>query len=149
MLGGLFPVLLMALSLNKFLAFQQVPGMMVDQLSDVITTQASFILITNGLLLVVGLLMDIGSAILILSPILQPLAQAQGIDPVHFGIMMTVNLEIGYLTPPMGLNIIVAMTAFRESFGFVCRAVVPFLALMVVALAIVAFWPALSLFLLK
>ncbi|HRX88462.1 MAG TPA: TRAP transporter large permease [Steroidobacteraceae bacterium] len=149
LLGGLFPVLLMALSLNKFLAFQQVPGMMVALLGDVITTKTSFILITNALLLVVGLLMDIGSAILILSPILQPLAQAQGIDPVHFGIMMTVNLEIGYLTPPMGLNIIVAMTAFRESFGFVCRAVVPFLALMVVALAIVAFWPSLSLFLLQ
>ena len=118
-------------------------------LSGIITTKASFILINNALLLVVGLLMDIGSAILILSPILQPLAQAQGIDPVHFGIMMTVNLEIGYLTPPMGLNIIVAMTAFRESFGFVCRSVVPFIGLMVIALVIVSFWPALSLFLLK
>jgi C4-dicarboxylate transporter DctM subunit len=109
----------------------------------------SFILVTNALLLVIGCLMDIGSAILVLSPILQPLAAAQGMDPVHFGIMMTVNLEIGYLTPPMGLNVIVAMTAFRESFGDVCRAVLPFIGLMLLALVVVAFWPPLSLFLLN
>jgi C4-dicarboxylate transporter, DctM subunit len=148
LLGGLFPVLLMALSLNKFLAFQQVPGQAVELLSGVIDSPTSFILITNVLLLFVGCLMDIGSAILILSPILQPLAEAQGMHPVHFGIMMTVNLEIGYLTPPMGLNLIVAMTAFKESFGNVCRAALPFIGIMLIALVIVAFWPALSLFLL-
>jgi C4-dicarboxylate transporter, DctM subunit len=148
LLGGLFPVLLMALSLNKFLAFQQVPGQMVELLGGVIDSPTSFILITNVLLLFVGCLMDIGSAILILSPILQPLAEAQGMHPVHFGIMMTVNLEIGYLTPPMGLNLIVAMTAFKESFGNVCRAALPFIGIMLIALVIVAFWPALSLFLL-
>jgi C4-dicarboxylate transporter, DctM subunit len=93
-------------------------------------------------------LMDIGSAILVLAPILQPIAEAQGMHPVHFGIMMTVNLEIGYLTPPMGLNLIVAMTAFRESFAVVVRSVLPFIAMMLVALVIVSFWPALSLFLL-
>jgi C4-dicarboxylate transporter DctM subunit len=149
LLGGLFPVLLMALSLNKFLAFQQVPGAMVELLGGVVASPTSFILVSNALLLVVGCLMDIGSAILILSPILQPLAAAQGMDPVHFGIMMTVNLEIGYLTPPMGLNLIVAMTAFRENFGVVCRSVLPFIAIMLVALVIVSFWPALSLFLLN
>jgi C4-dicarboxylate transporter DctM subunit len=149
LLGALFPVLLMALALNKFLAFQQVPGAMVDMLSGVIDARMSFILVTNALLLVIGCLMDIGSAILVLSPILQPLAAAQGMDPVHFGIMMTVNLEIGYLTPPMGLNVIVAMTAFRESFGDVCRAVLPFIGLMLLALVVVAFWPPLSLFLLN
>lgn len=93
--------------------------------------------------------MDIGSAILILSPMLQPLAEAQGIDPVHFGIIMVVNLEIGYLTPPLGLNLIVAMTAFREDFWTICRAVIPFLFLMLTGLVIVTFWPGLSLFLLR
>lgn len=149
LLGGLFPVLMMALALNKFLTFEQIPGRIVAMLSGVLDTPGEFIIATNLLLLVVGCLMDIGSAILILAPILQPVAEAQGMDPVHFGIMMTVNLEIGYLTPPMGLNLIVAMTAFRENFWFICRSVLPFIALMLIGLAVVALWPPLSLFLLK
>lgn len=148
LLGALFPVLMMALALNKFLTFEQVPAQMVAQLEQVFDGPGSFILATNALLLVVGCLMDIGSAILILAPILQPVAEAQGMQPVHFGIMMTVNLEIGYLTPPMGLNLIVAMTAFRENFWFICKAVLPFIGLMLVGLAAVALWPALSLFML-
>jgi C4-dicarboxylate transporter DctM subunit len=148
LLGGLFPVLMMALALNKFLTFEQVPSRIVELLSGVLDSPTEFLLATNLLLLVVGCLMDIGSAILILAPILQPVAEAQGMNPVHFGIMMTVNLEIGYLTPPLGLNIIVAMTAFRENFWFICRAVLPFIGLMLVGLAIVAAWPPLSLFLL-
>ncbi len=145
-MGGLFPVLMMALSINKLLVYQQVPQMLVGQLETFISSPVGFVLVSNALLLVVGCLMDIGSAILLLAPILQPVAESQGLHAVHFGIMMTVNLEIGYLTPPMGLNLIVAMTAFRESFGFICRAVLPFILLMMVGLIVVAFWPGLSLF---
>ena len=148
LLGGLFPVLMMALALNKFLTFEQVPTRIVDALSTWLSSPTEFLLMTNVLLLVVGCIMDIGSAILILAPILQPVAEAQGMHPVHFGIMMTVNLEIGYLTPPLGLNIIVAMTAFRESFWFICRSLLPFIGLMLLGLVVVAAWPDLSLFLL-
>jgi C4-dicarboxylate transporter DctM subunit len=147
LLGGLFPVLMMALSINKLLIYNQVPQMLVAGLSELISSPVAFVLVTNALLLLVGCLMDVGSAILLLAPILQPVAEAQGMHPVHFGIMMTVNLEIGYLTPPVGLNLIIAMTAFRESFGFVCRAVLPFIAVMMLGLLAVAFWPNLSLFL--
>jgi C4-dicarboxylate transporter, DctM subunit len=147
LLGALFPVLMFALALNVFLTYEQVPEMMVRWLSELITDRTSFLVVMNVFLLIVGCVMDIGSAILILSPILQPIAAAQGIDPVHFGIIMIVNLEIGYLTPPLGLNIIVAMSAFREEFWTICRAVLPFLVLMVVGLVIVTFWPDLSLYL--
>ena len=146
LLGSLFPVLMMALSLNVFLSYQQVPGQIVTVLSDWFQGPTSFLIVTNVLLLAVGMVMDIGSAILILAPILQPVAEAQGIDPVHFGIMMTVNLEIGYLTPPMGLNLIVAMGAFRVDFPTVIRAVLPFIAMMLGALVVVAAVPRLSLF---
>jgi C4-dicarboxylate transporter, DctM subunit len=148
LLGGLFPVLMMALALNKFLTFEQVPARIVEMLSIWLDGPTEFLVMTNLLLLLVGCIMDIGSAILILAPILQPVAEAQGMHPVHFGIMMTVNLEIGYLTPPLGLNIIVAMTAFRENFWFICRAVLPFIGLMLLGLVVVASWPDLSLFLL-
>jgi C4-dicarboxylate transporter DctM subunit len=149
LLGALFPVLMFALALNVFLTYEQVPELIVGWLSGIITDRTSFLIVMNLFLLVIGCVMDIGSAILILSPILQPIAEAQGIDPVHFGIIMIVNLEIGYLTPPLGLNIIVAMSAFREEFWTICRAVLPFLAIMVVGLVIVTFWPDLSLYLVQ
>ena len=149
LLGSLFPVLMIALSLNVFLTYQQVPEMLVSALSGRMDSPVAFLLTINLFLLVLGCVMDIGSAILILAPILQPLAAAQGIDPVHFGIIMVVNLEIGYLTPPLGLNLIVAMTAFRESFWTICRAVVPFLLLMLAGLVTVSLWPALSLTLVR
>jgi C4-dicarboxylate transporter DctM subunit len=149
LLGGLFPVLMLALALNVFFTYQKVPEHMVDWLSGQIDSRIAFLLIVNVFLLVIGCIMDIGSAILILAPMLMPLAEAQGIDPVHFGIIMVVNLEIGYLTPPLGLNLIVALGAFRENFWEICRAVVPFLLLMLAGLSVVSFWPELSLFLIR
>jgi len=148
LLGGLFPVLLMAVSFTVFLTYQQVPEQVVGFLAGLISSEAGFLIATNLLLLLVGCVMDIGSAILILAPILQPVAASHGIDPVHFGVMMVVNLEIGYLTPPLGLNIIVAMGAFREDFWTVCKAMLPFVLLMLAGLLVIAWWPALSLFLL-
>lgn len=149
LLGSLFPVLMFALSINIFLTYQQVPDMAVGWLMERVTSPLIFLVAVNLLLLLIGCVMDIGSAILILAPVLTPLAIAQGIDPVHFGIIMVVNLEIGYLTPPVGMNLIVAMTVFREDFWTICRAVVPFLLLMLTALVILTFWPALSLFLVR
>jgi C4-dicarboxylate transporter DctM subunit len=149
LLGSLFPVLMFALSLNVLLTYQQVPDAVVAWLSGRITSPLTFLLAVNLFLLLVGCLMDIGSAILILAPMLMPIAVAQGFDPVHFGIIMVVNLEIGYLTPPVGMNLIVATTAYREDFWTICKAVVPFVCLMLAALAVVALWPSLSLFLVR
>ncbi|MCC5794214.1 MAG: TRAP transporter large permease [Chromatiales bacterium] len=145
LLGSLFPVLMMALALNVFLTYEQVPEMLVGWLMGWMDSKLVFIVVLNLLLLLVGCVMDIGSAILILAPVLHPVATAQGIDPVHLGIIMVVNLEIGYLTPPLGLNLIVAMSAFREDFWTICRAVLPFLGLMLLALVLVSFIPGLSL----
>jgi C4-dicarboxylate transporter DctM subunit len=149
MLGALFPVLMLALALNVFLTYEQVPERLVGLMQAWVTAPLPFLLATNALLLLVGCLVDIGSAILILAPLLHPVGVALGIDPVHVGIIMVVNLEIGYLTPPMGLNLVVAMLAFREGFGTICRAVLPFIALMLAGLAVVTLWPGLSLALLR
>jgi len=149
MIGSLFPMLMLALSINTFMAYEQIPHAMVEWITAMITDQTSFLLLSMLLLLVVGFFIDIGSAILILSPLLTPLAVTNGIDPIHFGVMMIVNLEIGYLTPPLGLNLIVAMGVFREEFWTIAKAVIPFLGLMLIGLLIVTFWPGLSLFLVK
>ncbi len=148
LLGSLFPVLMIAVCLNLFLTWQKVPEAMIASLSDFLQTPGSFWVAVNSFLLLVGSVVDIGSAILILSPLLKPLAVNLDIDAVHFGIAMIVNLEIGYLTPPLGLNLIVAMAVFRESFREICIAVLPFIALMLIGLVIVVLSPGLSLFLL-
>ena len=98
-------------------------------------------LLVNILLLIVGCLMTTGEAILILAPLLAPVAAAYGYDKVLFGLIMILNLEIGYLTPPVGLNLIVAMSAFKQPFGLLCRAAVPFILLMLVCLVIVIWQP--------
>lgn len=148
LIGALFPVLMLASCLNMFLTFNQLPDQLLHFLSGFIDTRATFLLITNLLLLLVGSVIDIGSAILILAPLLKPLATSVGIDSVHLGITMIVNLEIGYLTPPMGLNLIVAMGVFRQGFWDICRAVIPFILLMLLGLAIIVMVPSISLFLL-
>lgn len=149
LIGGLFPVLALALSLNVFLVYQQVPAQLVETMSTVFTSEIAFILTVNVLLLVIGCLIDVGSAILILGPLLQPIAANFGIDPVRFGIMMIMNLEIGYLTPPVGLNLIVAMAAFKEDFWEICKAVIPFVFIMLLALALVTIFPQIALFLIR
>lgn len=149
MMGSLFPLLMMALSINTFMAYEQIPAELVGWMTGLVSDPVSFLLITMVLLLAVGCFMDIGSAILIISPLLMPLALSQGVDPVHFGVIMITNLEIGYLTPPLGLNLIVAMTAFKEDFWLIAKSVLPFLLLMLIGLLIVTFTPLLSLFLVR
>ncbi len=149
LMGSLFPILTIALSLNVFMTYEQVPAIIVEAMTNFIDSKLLFLFMTNILLLAVGLFLDIGSAILILSPLLPPMASDYGMNMIHFGIMMIVNLEIGYLTPPMGLNIIIAMGAFREDFLTIVKGVLPFILIMIACLIVVMFVPELSLFLIK
>ena len=108
---------MIALSLNVFLTYEEVPQNLVGWMSQRIDNPTTALLGINLFLILIGCIIDIGSAILILAPMLGPIASSQGIDPVHFGIIMVMNLEIGYLTPPLGLNLIVAMEFLKKSFG--------------------------------
>lgn len=148
-LGTLFPVLAIALSVNLLLTSHQVPAALTEWISGFVTNKITFILCVNVLLLIVGCVMDMASAILILAPILLVLGRAYGVDPVHLGIIMTVNLEIGLLTPPVGINLIVAMSAFKENFGLIVKGVLPFIGVMIVGLLLISFIPELSLFLVR
>ena len=145
LLGTLFPVLALALGLNKFLVAEGLPDLLAQWLTANVHTTFEFLMGLNILLLIVGCFMDAGSAILILGPILGRIAETFGLDKVHMGVVMVMNLEVGFLSPPMGLNLIVAMTAFNASFGFVVRSVLPFMALIIIVLLIVTWVPWLSL----
>ena len=148
LMGSLFLVLAFAVSINVFLTYQQIPQQTLAAMEGMIDSPWQFLALGNLLLLAVGMVIDIGSAVLILSPLLEPLANRLGIESVQLGIMMILNLGIGYLTPPMGLNLIVAMGAFKEDFATVVKAVLPFIGLMLLALALVALIPQISTFLL-
>ena len=139
--GSLFPVLAVALSLNIILIEHRVPAHMVEWVQGYITSPLMFMLLVNLLLLAVGCLMTTGEAILVLAPLLAPMAASYGYDKVVFGLIMILNLEIGFLTPPVGLNLIVAMSAFKQPFGLLCRAAVPFICIMLVGLALVVWQP--------
>lgn len=109
----------------------------------------AFLLAVNLLLLAIGCLLDPTSAILVLAPLLVPMAISLGIDPIHFGIVMTVNLAIGMFTPPFGLNIFVAQSVLGVRAGDIYRGVLPFVAVQILALAVIALWPSLSLWLVR
>lgn len=144
--GALFPLIAVALSLNLILIENRVPDMMVGLVEGWIDSPVTFIIVVNLLLLAVGAVMTTAEAILILAPILAPVAAVYGFDKVVFGIIMIVNLEIGLLTLPVGLNLIVAMTAFKAKFIELVKAAVPFILLMIVALGLISWLPSISLF---
>jgi TRAP-type C4-dicarboxylate transport system permease large subunit len=106
-----------------------------------------FLLLLNLTLLVVGCLMDIFSAILIVLPLLVPLGQAYGVDPVHMGIIFITNLEVGFLTPPVGLNLFLASYRFNKPFIEICRYVYPFMLIQFAVVLLVTYLPFLSTFL--
>ncbi|WP_292023105.1 TRAP transporter large permease subunit [Maritimibacter sp. UBA3975] len=146
-LGMLFPIIAVALSLKNVLTIEGIPQMMADWIAITTGSKVAFLLATNVMLLVVGCFFDVVSSILILGPLLLAAAQTFGIDPIHFGVIMAINLEIGFLTPPIGLNLIVAMSVFRARFSEICFAVIPFVAIIGVVLLLVTFIPQLSLWL--
>ncbi len=144
-MGSLFLVIMIAISLNRFFAFEQIPEAAAAWMLDRVDSKLGFLIAVNLFLLLLGCLMDMISAILITAPLLAPIATSYGIHPIHFAIMFIVNLELGYLTPPMGINLFVASTVFDRPLLKVIRSVVPFFFVMLVSLVIIVAFPFLSL----
>ena len=143
-LGSLLVIMIAALAFNEFLEQTGVPEEIGVWLEAQNLEPWQFILILNALLLLVGMAMDILSAMFVFVPLLAPLAAAMGIDPIHFGIIFIVNLEIGYLTPPVGLNLFVASTLFDRPIGHLVKSVAPFVVTLMVGLLLVSFVPSVS-----
>jgi len=143
-MGALFIIIALAIGLNHVLVLEQVPDRMVAWLVSLELNRTTFLLMVNLFLLVVGCFMDIMSAILIIAPMLAPMAMAMGIDPIHMGIIFIVNLEIGYCTPPVGLNLFVASTLFQKGLGEIIQAVLAPLLIMLIGLLCITWIPLMS-----
>ena len=143
--GSLLAILLVALGLTNLMIDAQLPMKLLAAIENHIDSPLEFLLLLNLFLLLVGAMMDIFSAIIVVVPLILPLATRYGIDPVHLGIIFLANLEIGYSTPPVGINLFIASQRFGKSIVTLFRSTLPYLAIMLVWLLMVTYIPELSL----
>jgi C4-dicarboxylate transporter DctM subunit len=144
LVGGVLIIVGCALGLTNYLTLADVPMRGTEWVSSVVHSKWLFLLVLNFFLLIVGCLMDVFSAIIVVLPLIQPIAATFGVDPFHLGAIFLINLELGYLTPPVGLNLFLASYRFRKPMSEVTRAVLPFLAVQAASVLLVTYVPALS-----
>lgn len=145
MVGAILLILGAALALSNWLVDQEVPTTLFEALREHVDSPWVFLGLLNLFLLVVGMLLDIFSAIVILTPLLLPVAAGFGIHPVHLGVVMLANLQLGYFTPPVGMNLFIAAYRFNKPIGTLVRACLPFFLILGLAVALLTWWPGLSL----
>ncbi|MDO8461617.1 MAG: TRAP transporter large permease subunit [Deltaproteobacteria bacterium] len=145
LVGGILIILGVSLGFTSFLIDARVPMILLETVRQYITSPLMFLLILNILLLVVGCLMDIFSAIIVVVPLITPIAQSFGVNPIHLGIIFLTNLEIGYLTPPVGLNLFISSYRFKKPVLQVARFSLPFMLILIAALMLITYVPSLSL----
>jgi len=143
-IGGVLAILAMAKALSYAIIDSRMPENFTLWMQSAIKSKFVFLLLLNLALLVTGCLMDIFSAILVILPLIVPLGHAYGIDPVHLGIIFIINLEVGFLTPPVGLNLFLSSYRFEKPFAQICRNVLPFLLIQFAVVLLVTYTPWLS-----
>jgi len=143
--GGILVVLAASMATTNYLVDQQVPMRLFELIREYISSKYTFLLLLNIFLLIVGSMLDIFSALVLVVPIIIPIAEAYGVDLIHLGIIFLTNLQIGYCTPPVGLNLFLASYRFDKSVLTLYRATLPFLALLLITLIIITYFPVISL----
>lgn len=144
--GSVLIILVGAKALSSQIIIAQIPQHLTEWCQDHIHHKWTFLLILNIALLITGFFMDIFSAIMVIVPLILPISKAFGIDPVHLGIIFLANLEVGYLTPPVGLNLFLSALTFKKSLIKIYRSVLPFLFIMITAVFIITYIPFLTTF---
>lgn len=148
LVGGILVILGMSLASTNYMIDAGVPQKLLEYVSSLVTSPLSFLLLLLAFLLVLGAILDIFSAIVLVVPLILPVATQFGVHPVHLGIVFLATMQLGYLTPPVGLNLFIASYRFEKSIIELYVSTLPFFLFLLVSVAIIAFWPALSLVLL-
>lgn len=146
LVGAIFMVLAGALGLTNYFIDEQIPEKIFSWLHSIVESKIIFLIVLNFFLLIINMI-EIFSAIIIVVPIITPIAASYGIDPVHLGIIFLLNLEIGYMTPPFGLNLFLSNRRFEKPLTKLYSAVIKFWIMMIIALLVVTYFPPLSLWL--
>lgn len=149
LVGAILIILGTALGLTNYLIDAEVPMKIFNLIQNLITSKTLFLILLNIFLLIIGMLMDIFSATIVVVPLIIPIALAYGIDPIHLGIIFLVNLEIGYVTPPVGLNLFISSYRFEKPISEVYTSTLSFIFLRLIILVLVTYIPQLSLYLIN
>lgn len=149
LVGAILAILATAIGFTGYLIQDQLPMKILEAMSSFISSPLMFLLVLNVFLLIVGMLMDIFSAVVVVVPLILPIARQFGVDDYHLGITFLLNLEIGYMTPPVGLNLFIASFRFDKPITTLYRAVLPFIGLLLVALLVTTYVPSLSMTLVR
>jgi tripartite ATP-independent transporter DctM subunit len=144
LIGGILLILGVALGLTNYLISAQVPDLLAAWGAEHVQSRWLFLLGLNLVLLVVGSLIEIYAAIVVIVPLLVPIGLQLGLHPIHLGIIFLANLELGFLMPPMGLNLLLASSRLKKPMSETTRAVVPLFLLLLFSLLLITYWPALS-----
>jgi tripartite ATP-independent transporter DctM subunit len=149
LVGGILVILGVSLASTNYLIDAGVPGRLFELVRSHVSSQLTFLILLNIFLLILGALLDIFSALVLVVPLILPVAVSYGVDPVHLGIIFLANMQIGYLTPPVGLNLFIASYRFKKPISEIYRATWPFLLILLLSVLIITYWPDLSLMMIR
>ena len=145
LVGGILIILGVSLASTNYLIDAEIPAQLFEAVRERISDRFTFLILLNVFLLLLGTMLDIFSAIVLMVPLLLPLAMGYDVDPVHLGIIFLANMQIGYFTPPVGMNLFIASYRFNRPIMELYRATLPFFVILLTAVLIITYWPALSL----
>ena len=145
MVGGIILILAVSLALTNFLVDAEVPDRLFEAIQEHVSSKLGFLILLNIFLLMLGAILDIFSATVIIVPLILPIAVSYGIHPVHLGIIFLANMQIGYFTPPVGMNLFIASYRFKKPVTELYKACIPFMLVLLLALLLITYIPALSL----
>ena len=149
LIGGVIMILGVAMGLTSYLVDAQIPTLLLSWVKGAIGSKYLFLILLNIFLLLVGCLMDIFSAIIVIVPLIAPLGLYFGIDPVHLAVIFIANLELGFLTPPVGMNLFLAAYRFNENMPTIYTATLPFFIVRLIAVLLITYVPIITLGLLQ
>lgn len=147
LVGGILIILGLSMASTNYMISAGIPQMLLEWVSNLVSSQTSFLLLLLLFLLVLGAILDIFSAIVLVVPLILPIAAGFDVHPVHLGIVFLAAMELGYLTPPVGLNLFISSYRFEKPILHVYSATFPFLMILLMSVILIAFWPSLSLWL--
>ena len=147
LVGGILVILGVSLASTNYMIDAEIPSRLFEATQQLVSNKLTFLMLLNLFLLVLGTMLDIFSALVLMVPLLLPIALGYGIDPVHLGIIFLANMQIGYFTPPVGMNLFIASYRFSKPVMQLYLATLPWFAILFLAVLIITYWPGLSLWL--
>jgi len=147
LVGGILIILGVSLASTNYMISAGIPQMLLEYVANLVSSPVSFLILLLVFLLILGAILDIFSAIVLVVPLILPIAAQYGVNEVHLGIVFLAAMQLGYMTPPVGLNLFIASYRFEKPIMHVYSATFPFLVILTLSVILIAFWPGLSLWL--